>query len=138
MFDLLLMQNPSEPTSYGPSSHDLADALQRALQGPGKGFDSDPGLETRLRQAQKMEALGRVALGVAHEFNNLLGIITGYSDILLAEFAGHETAVKEVGEIRKAADRAAALTLQLLTFGRRKNVPPTPVDVNRVLAGMTQ
>src|SRR5262245_59174651 len=128
MFDLLLMQNPAEPSGPGPSSHELADALQRVFQGPGKGPDSDPGLEARLRQAQKMEALGRAALGVAHEFNNLLGIISGYSDILLAEFSGHEPAIKEVGEIRKAADRAAALTLQLLTFGRRKNAPTAPVD----------
>jgi DNA-binding response OmpR family regulator len=76
-------------------------------------------LEKQLVQSHKMEAIGRLAGGVAHDFNNLLTIITGYSDLLLDQISSSGTIRGEIEEIRRAADRAAALTRQLLAFSRR-------------------
>ena len=91
-------------------------------------------LEERLTQAEKMEAIGRLAGGVAHDFNNLLTVISGYAEILLArtEVDGRE----HLSEIRNAADQAATLTRQLLAFSRRQVLHPRVVDVNRIVAGM--
>ncbi|HET9738649.1 MAG TPA: ATP-binding protein [Solirubrobacteraceae bacterium] len=91
-------------------------------------------LEERLAQAEKMEAIGRLAGGVAHDFNNLITVISGYAEILLArtELDGRE----HLTEIRHAADQAAALTRQLLAFSRRQVLHPRVVDVNEIVAGM--
>ena len=91
-------------------------------------------LEERLAQAEKMEAIGRLAGGVAHDFNNLITVISGYAEILLArsELDGRE----HVTEIRHAADQAAALTRQLLAFSRRQVLHPRVVDLNEIVAGM--
>ena len=91
-------------------------------------------LEERLAQAEKMEAIGRLAGGVAHDFNNLITVISGYTEILLArtELDGRE----HLAEIRHAADQAAALTRQLLAFSRRQVLHPRVVDVNEIVAGM--
>ncbi len=86
-------------------------------------------LEERLRQGQKMEAIGQLAGGVAHDFNNLLTAILGYADWLSMELAG-DRRQEQVAEIQKAADRAADLTKQLLAFSRRQMVQPAPLDLN--------
>ena len=75
-------------------------------------------LEDQLRQASKMEALGRLAGGVAHDFNNLLTVVNGYADILVAALDGDERAA-DAREIRRAGARGTELTAQLLAFGRR-------------------
>jgi PAS domain S-box-containing protein len=93
-------------------------------------------LEKQLVQAQKMEAIGRLAGGVAHDFNNLLTIIMGYSDLLLEQVKSGSKAREEIEEIRRAADRAAALTRQLLAFGRRQVIAPRVVNLNDVVANM--
>jgi two-component system, cell cycle sensor histidine kinase and response regulator CckA len=93
-------------------------------------------LEDQLRQAQKMEAIGRLAGGVAHDFNNLLTAINGYADILVADMTPDEPRRADVEEIRKAGDRAAALTRQLIAFSRRQVLQPVVIDLNDVVAGI--
>jgi signal transduction histidine kinase len=93
-------------------------------------------LEEQLRQSQKMEALGRLAGGVAHDFNNLLTIIKGHSDLLLDWLAASETPYKSCEQIHKAADRATALTRQLLVFSRRQVLEPKVLDLNHLITEM--
>src|SRR5712691_13443758 len=87
-------------------------------------------LEEQLMQSQKMEAIGQLAGGVAHDFNNILTAIVGYTDLLTAEFAGNARQLEDLEEIRKAARRAAALTRQLLAFSRKQVLEPRIIDVN--------
>jgi PAS domain S-box-containing protein len=91
-------------------------------------------LEDQLHQAQKMEAVGRLAGGIAHDFNDLLTAILGYSDLLADQV--DEPGGRIVEEIRKAADRAAALTRQLLAFSRKQVVQPQAIAVNEVVAAV--
>ena len=90
-------------------------------------------LETQLRQAQKMEAIGRLAAGVAHDFNNLLTIISGYSSIQLERSAPDDPVHHEAAQIRAASDRAAALTRQLLAFSRQQVLQPRAVNLNDIV-----
>jgi two-component system, cell cycle sensor histidine kinase and response regulator CckA len=93
------------------------------------------GLEEQLRQAQKMEAVGRLAGGIAHDFNNLLTAISGYSEFLIAGLED-ERQRRHADEIRKAAARAASLTGQLLAFSRRQVLQPRVLDLNHVVTDM--
>jgi two-component system CheB/CheR fusion protein len=93
-------------------------------------------LEEQLRQAHKMEAIGRLAGGVAHDFNNLLTVITGNSEILLEELEEGDPLLEQAEEILKAANRAATLTRRLLTFSRRDVVRAHPLDLNAVVGSM--
>ena len=92
-------------------------------------------LETQLRQAQKMEAVGRLAGGIAHDFNNLLTAISGYSEFLI-EGLDDGRLRRHADEIRKAAARAASLTGQLLAFSRRQVLQPRALDLNAVVSDM--
>ena len=89
--------------------------------------------EERLRQAEKLEALGRLAGGLAHEFNNLLAMVLGYSELLLPAVAGDEKARGHLEKISSSARRAASLTRQLLAFGRRQILLPRVLDLNTVV-----
>jgi PAS domain S-box-containing protein len=91
-------------------------------------------LEAELLSAQKLESLGRLAGGVAHDFNNLLTGITGYATLLLERANGDGELRRDLGEIVRAADRAAELTKQLLAFGRRQVLKPRPLDLNTIVA----
>jgi len=98
-------------------------------------------LEEQLRQAQKMEAVGRLARGVAHDFNNVLAAIIGSSDLIMSKLGADDPAREEAEEIRKAAERGASLTRQLLAFSRRQVLQQEIVDLNVAaaqLSGMLQ
>ncbi len=92
--------------------------------------------EEQIRQAQKMEAVGRLAGGVAHDFNNMMMIIMGFSDFLLTTLAKDDPRWADADEIRKAADRAMHLTRQLLGFGRQQLVARSVLSLNEVVSGM--
>src|SRR3954453_11913690 len=92
-------------------------------------------LEDQLRQAQKMEAVGQLAGGIAHDFNNLLTVISGYGEIARNRI-GAGPGSGELGEIMRAAGRAADLPRQLLAFARRQVLEPVLLDVNEVVGGL--
>jgi two-component system cell cycle sensor histidine kinase/response regulator CckA len=91
-------------------------------------------LEAQLLQSQKMEAVGRLAGGVAHDFNNILTAIGGYADLLLADLPADDARRQDIDEIHRAARRAASLTQQLLAFSRRQIMQPKVVDLNALVA----
>ncbi len=93
-------------------------------------------LEAQLQQAQKMEAVGRLAGGIAHDFNNMLTAVKAYSEFLLADLDQADARRTDVQEIAKAADRAASLTRQLLAFSRKQVLQPQPLDLNDVVERM--
>ena len=93
-------------------------------------------LEEQLRQAQKMDAVGRLAGGVAHDFNNLLMVINGYTEVLLEQLEAGSAMHHKVQSIQQAADRAATLTRQLLAFSRKQLLELKVVDVNTVVGDM--
>jgi two-component system, cell cycle sensor histidine kinase and response regulator CckA len=94
-------------------------------------------MEGQLRQAQKMEAVGRLAGGIAHDFNNLLTVITGYGDLLLSSLPSGERALGYAQEILQSAEKAAALTKQLLAFSRHQVAHPALFDINPVVTSMS-
>ncbi len=87
-------------------------------------------LERQLLQSQKMEAIGRLAGGIAHDFNNLLSVILGHSDILEQQVGTNGRLQKSVEATRNAAERATALTMQLLAFSRKQVIEPAVIDIN--------
>ena len=93
-------------------------------------------LESQLRQAQKMEAVGRLAGGVAHDFNNMLTAIMSYAELLDADLPGNGALHENLDEIRQAARRAAGLTRQLLAFSRQQLLEPRVLDANEVVTGL--
>ncbi len=106
---------------------------KRAVLGYFMDITQRKALERQLLQAQKMEAVGRLAGGVAHDFNNLLMAITGYGELMRAKVHKGDPLYDHLENILKAGDRATALTQQLLTFSRRQIVHPQVLDLNRVV-----
>lgn len=93
--------------------------------------------EAKLRQAQKMEAVGQLAGGIAHDFNNLLTVMVGNSEMLVDELDGDKAELKALAEqIAGAAARGAQLTHRLLAFSRRQPLKPSPIDINSMVASM--
>jgi len=95
-------------------------------------------VEGQLRQAQKMEAVGRLAGGVAHDFNNLLTVILGYSELALAGLPQDDPNYPLIMEIRKSGERASMLTRQLLAFSRKQLLQPTVLDLNKLVKDLEQ
>jgi len=93
-------------------------------------------LQAQFIEAQKMEVIGHLASGIAHDFNNILGVIIGYNDMMMPELAPDSLSQKCAGEIRLAAERAAALTRQLLLFSRKQAVQPAVLNLHEVIEGM--
>ena len=93
-------------------------------------------LEAQLAQARKMESVGRLAGGVAHDFNNMLGVILGHAEMALEQVEPTRPLHADLIEIQKAAERSADLTRQLLAFARKQTVAPQVLDLNETVAGM--
>jgi len=93
-------------------------------------------MEEQFRQAQKIEAIGRLAGGVAHDFNNLMTVVTGYSELILTRLGPDDPLRKEIEEIKKAGDRATTLTGQLLAFSRKQVLAPKVLDLNSVVTNI--
>lgn len=101
-----------------------------AIEGIARDISERRLLEEQLRHSQKMDAIGRLTAGVAHDFNNLLTVINGYSDLSLREIPTSNPVRRKIDEVKKAGDQAAALTRQLLAFGRKQVSQAKVVDVN--------
>jgi PAS domain S-box-containing protein len=95
-------------------------------------------LEDQLRQSQKLEAIGQLAGGVAHDFNNLLTAITGHSQMCLRNLQADNPLYRRIEQIKKAGDRAAALTRQLLAFSRKQILQPEILDLNSIVVEMNK
>jgi len=116
--DLRPLEGDLEARGYVVVTHDITD--RRAL-------------EDQLRQSQKMQAIGQLAGGIAHDFNNMLTAILGYADSLESEIRPTDPRRRQVGEIQKAAERAAGLTRQLLTFSRGQMLQPSVINLTRLV-----
>jgi signal transduction histidine kinase/CheY-like chemotaxis protein len=114
----------------------VEDALRESNEALSAVIERERSMEERLREAAKMEAVGRLAGGIAHDFNNLLTAILGYSDLLMHRLPEGDRTRLEIAEIHKAGERAAALTRQLLAFGRKQLLMPRPVDMRALVADM--
>jgi two-component system cell cycle sensor histidine kinase/response regulator CckA len=116
-------------------------AVANVLAGALERHTAEQGLlqsQTRLQSVQKMEAIGRLAGGIAHDFNNLVQAIGGYTEILLRRLPEQNPLRRNAEEIKKAGDRAAALTRQLLAFSRQQVLQPTVLDLNTIIANIDQ
>ncbi len=93
-------------------------------------------LERQLQQAQKMESVGRLAGGVAHDFNNMLSVILGHTELAIDELDQDQPVINNLQQIRRAANRSTDITRQLLTFARKQIVSPKVIDLNETVSGM--
>jgi PAS domain S-box-containing protein len=114
------------------------DGKPRLILSTSRDVTQQRALEEQLRGAQKMEAVGQLAGGIAHDFNNLLTAIDGYGDFALQQLPADSPVRRHVAEMKRAGERAASLTKQLLAFSRRQVLQPKVVDLNEVVGGMEE
>ncbi|HWC97038.1 MAG TPA: response regulator [Candidatus Sulfopaludibacter sp.] len=110
-------------------------ALTRDISARIAAEESRAKLEEQLRHAQKMESIGRLAGGVAHDFNNILTVINGYSDLAMRRLKPEGTMLGYLKQIRRSGEQAAALTKQLLAFSRKQLIQPAPLDLRVAITG---
>ncbi len=103
-----------------------------------KALEEREKLQAQLAHSQKMESIGRLAGGVAHDFNNMLGVILGHADMVIARLDSQDPCTDDLQEIRRAAQRSAELTRQLLAFARKQVVTPRRLDLNQAIEGSLQ
>lgn len=113
----------------------LGFAVRRAVKDVAQ-IESCRRLEEQFIQAQKMEVVGQLASGVAHDFNNILAVIMGYSELIISDISPDNAIHQDAQEIRSAAERATALTRQLLIFSRKENLQPVVLDINTIADSM--
>jgi two-component system, cell cycle sensor histidine kinase and response regulator CckA len=136
--------SPPVNIATGDGSHLLMEFSQTTIDVAGEDLIFTIGrdvtekqrLEELLRQSQKLEVIGQLAGGVAHDFNNILTAILGFCELLLTELEPHHVGREDVLEIKTAGQRAAALTRQLLAFSRKQILQPNVLDINDVIKGM--
>ena len=119
---------------FGNTTIDVAG--ERLLLSIGRDITEQRLLEEQLRQAQKLEGIGQLAGGVAHDFNNVLTAILGFSELLLAGLPEDDPQRVDLAEIKKAGQRAAALTRQLLAFSRKQILQPQVLEINPLVSGI--
>ncbi len=136
--DLELLQDLAAYASLAISNGQLLESARNELSERKRAEAALSVLEEQLRQAQKMDAVGKLAGGVAHDFNNLLSVILSYSALLIEQFPSDDPRTADVLEIRRAAERAATLTHQLLAFSRQQVASPRLVDLNALIRGVSR
>ena len=115
----------------------LHDGSPVGIQGIARDITERKLLEKQLAQAQKLESIGRLAGGIAHDFNNMLTAINGYSELTLRRMADGDPLKSNIEEIKKAGERSALLTNQLLAFSRQQMLVPVVLDINEVISDIT-
>jgi len=119
-----------------PGSEDKLFAFIRDITEQKQAEKAQEKLQQQLAQAQKMESVGRLAGGVAHDFNNMLGVILGHTEMAMDQLESSQPIKEDLDEIRKAAQRSADLTRQLLAFARKQTIAPKVLDLNDTVTGM--
>src|SRR5271157_2005200 len=114
-------------------SHEMVYAGKRVRLVVAQDVSERKQLEGQLRQAQKMEAVGRLAGGVAHDFNNMLMVIKGHTELLLNVLSPTDSISRKIQQIDRSADRAASLTRQLLAFSRMQVLQPQIINLNSIV-----
>ncbi len=115
----------------------LHDGIAVGIQGIARDITERKLLEKQLAQAQKLESIGRLAGGIAHDFNNMLTAINGYSELTLRRMKDGDPLKNNIEEIKKAGERSALLTNQLLAFSRQQMLMPVVLDINEVISDIT-
>jgi signal transduction histidine kinase/CheY-like chemotaxis protein len=129
------VQLPDEPVLSDPATR-LGISLNVLLDDLAFRVAEREKIEQRLRQSQKMEAIGNLAGGIAHDFNNMLSVILGFTELALRELAPGEPMRADLEEVKRAGERGRELTRQLLAFSRKQLLEPKLLDLNGVLLGM--